>query len=196
MHVTDADALFVEVFGQILGHAFGQGRNQHPQAALGHDANLVQQIIDLHFHGPNFDGRVDQPGGADHLFHENAARLFDLPFRRGGRYKHRLRAHCVPFFKLQGAVVHARRQAEPMFRKGHFAPEVALIHAADLGHRHMGFICKNNGIVGDKLEQSWRWFPRRAPCQIAGIVFDPSANAGGLQHFQIKRGALFQPLRL
>jgi hypothetical protein len=60
--------------------------------------------------------------------------LFKLPSRGRGRDEHRLRAHRVPFFELQGSVVHAGGQAEPVFGQGHLAAKVALIHPADLGH--------------------------------------------------------------
>ena len=140
--------------------------------------------------------RVDQAGGADHLFGEDAAGLLHLPGRRGGRYEDGLRAHRVPFLELQGAVVHAGGQAEAVFGQGHLAAEVALVHAADLRDRDVGFVRKNNGIVGDEFEQRRRRFARRAARQVARVVLDPGAGPGRLQHFQIEVGALFQPLRL
>ena len=186
----------MHVFGQVFGHALGQGGDQRAQAALRHAAHLIQQVIHLHLHGADFDLRIDKARGADHLFGKDAARLLQLPRRRGGRDEDRLRAHRIPFLELQRAVVHAGRQAEPVFGQGELAPVVALVHAADLRDRDMGFIGKNDGIVGDEFEQGWRRFPRRAPGQIARIVLDPVADAGCFQHFQIKGRALFQPLGL
>jgi hypothetical protein len=60
----------------------------------------------------------------------------------------------------------------------------------------VGFIGKDDGIVGDEFEQRGRRFARGAARQVARVVLDPVADAGGLQHFQIEVGALFQALRL
>ena len=84
MHIAHADALFVQIFGQILGHPLGQGGDQHAQAARGDAADFVQQVVDLHLDRADFDHRVDQAGGADHLFGEDAAGLLHLPRRGGG----------------------------------------------------------------------------------------------------------------
>ena len=83
-----------------------------------------------------------------------------------------------------------------MFSQRELAPEVAAIHAADLRHRDVGFIGKDNGVVGDELEQRRRWLARGAAGQIAGVVLDPVANPSRFKHFQVKVRALLKPLRL
>ena len=81
-----------------------------------------------------------------------------------------------------------------MLGQDELAPIVALVHAPDLRHRHVGFIGKNNGMVGDEFKKrGWR-LARRAARQIARIILDPGAAARGLEHFQIEIGALLQPL--
>jgi membrane dipeptidase len=60
MHVAHADALFMHVFGQVFGHALGQGGDQRAQAARRHAAHLIQQVIHLHLHGPDFDLRIEK----------------------------------------------------------------------------------------------------------------------------------------
>ena len=137
-----------------------------------------------------------QAGGADHLFGEDAAGLFDLPLCRGGRDKDGLRAHGVPLLELEGAVVHAGRQAEAVFGQRELAPIVAPVHAADLRHADVAFVGEDDGVVGDEFEQGGGRLARCAAGQIARIVLDPVADAGGLEHFQIEIGALFQPLGL
>ncbi len=186
----------MEIFGQVFGHALGQGGDQHPQAKRCHLADFIQQVIDLAFHRADLDCRVDQAGGADHLFGEHPAGLFQLPFGGGGGNEDRLRPHRVPFLELQRAVVHAAWQPEAEFGKGELAPVVAFVHAADLRHRNVAFISKNNGVVGDEFKQRRRRLARRAPGKVARIVLDAGANPGGFQHFQIERAALFQALRL
>ena len=196
VHVADADALFVEIFGQVFGHAFGQHRHEDAQPARGDTADFVQQVIHLHLHRSDFYLWVDQAGGTDNLFYEHAAGLFQLPRGGGGGNEDGLRAHRIPFLELQGAVVHAAWQPEPVLGEGELAAEVALVHAADLGDGNVGFVGENNGIVGDEFEQRRRRFARRAAGEVAGIVLDPGARACRLQHLKIKGAALFQTLRL
>ena len=161
-----------------------------------HLAHFVEQIIDLRVDGADFDRRVEQAGGADDLFGEHAAGLLHLPRGGGGGDEDRLRAHGVPFLELQRAVVHAGGQAEAVFGQRAFAPEVALVHAADLRHGDVGFVGENDGVVGDEFEQGGRRLARRAAGQIARIVLDAVADAGGFQHLEIEIGALLEPLRL
>ncbi len=159
-------------------------------------AHLVQQVVDLHRHRADLDLRVEKAGGADHLFGEDAAGLLQLPRRGGGRDEDRLRPHRVPFLELQRPVVHAGRQAEAVLGQGELAPVVAAVHAADLRHRDVAFVGEDDGIVGDEFEQRRRRLAGGAAGEVARIVLDPVADAGGLQHLQIEVGALFQPLRL
>lgn len=163
VHITHADALFVHVFGQIFGHALGQCGAQGAHTVGSHFAHLVQKVIDLHVHGADFDHRIDKAGGADHLFGEDAAGLLDFPCGGGCADEHRLRAHGVPFLELQRAVVHARRQPEPVFGQCEFAPVVAFVHAADLRHADVAFVGKDDGIVGDELEQGGGGSPGARP---------------------------------
>ena len=113
------------------------------------------KIVDLHFDGADFDGGVEEAGGADHLFGEDAAGLFEFPGLRGGRDEDGLGAHGVPFLELEGAVVGAGRQAEAVFGQGEFAAVVALVHAADLGDRDVAFVGEDDGVVGDEFERAW-----------------------------------------
>ena len=85
MHVADLDALFVQVFGQVLGHALGQGGDQRAVSGLRHAPDLVHHVVDLCLDGPDLDHRVQQAGGADHLLGEDAAGLVKLPGGGGWR---------------------------------------------------------------------------------------------------------------
>ena len=58
----------------------------------------------------------------------------------------------------------------------------------------MAFVGEDQGIVGQVFEQSGRRLAGFAPRQPAGIVLDAGAAAGGLDHLQVKGGALFQAL--
>ena len=196
MHIAHAHALFVHIFCQVFGHAFGQRGDQHAVAIGGDATDFIQQIIDLHFDRADFNLGVQQASRADDLFGEYAARLFQLPALGRGGHENRLRPHRVPFLELQRPVVHAGRQTEPVFGQGKLAPVVTAIHAADLRHRDVAFIGKDDGAVGDEFKQGRGRLTRRAAGQITRVVFDAVANPRGFQHFQIEIRPLFQALGL
>ena len=62
---------------------------------------------------------------------------------------HGLRAHSVPLFKFQRAIIDTAWQAEAMFGQSRFPAEVALTHRADLRHRDMALIHKEEGVFGE-----------------------------------------------
>jgi hypothetical protein len=76
------------------------------------------------------------------------------------------------------------------------APVVAAIHAADLRDGDVAFVGEDDGVVGDVFEERRGRFAGRAAGQVARVVLDPVADAGGLQHLEVEIRALFQPLRL
>ena len=125
VHVAHADALLVQVFGEVLGHALGQHGDQRAVALARHLADLADQIVDLGARRPHLDRRIDQAGRADHLLGEHAAGLVHLPGARRRRDADGLRPHRVPFLEAQRPVVHAGRQAEAVFGERRLAPEVA-----------------------------------------------------------------------
>src|SRR3954454_2733491 len=79
VHVADANALLVQIFGQVLRHALRQHRDQRAIAGLRGGADLADEIVDLGAGRADVHGRINQPGGADHLLDEYAAALVDLP---------------------------------------------------------------------------------------------------------------------
>ena len=47
VHVAHADALLVQIFGEVLGHALGQHGDERPVAFLRHLPHLADEIVDL-----------------------------------------------------------------------------------------------------------------------------------------------------
>ncbi len=84
---------------------------------------------------------------------------------------------------------------KPYLGQRRLAPEVAAEHAADLRHGDVAFVGEHQRVVGHIFEQRRRRLARPAAGEIARIVLDAGAAAGGFHHFQIEGGALFQPLR-
>ena len=195
MHVADADALLVQIFGQVLGHALGEHGDQAAVALLRHRAHLADQIVDLRARRPDVDRRIDQAGRADHLLGEHAAGFVELPRPRRGRDARGLRPHRIPFLETQRPVVHARGQAEAVFGERRLPAEVAAKHAAELRDGDVALVGEDQRVVGHILEQSRRRLARLAAGEITRIVLDAGAGAGRLHHFQIVERALLEPLR-
>ncbi len=107
MHVAHADALFVEVFGKVFGHALGQGGDEHAHAARRDGFDFAEQIVHLLFGRTNYAGWIDQPRRADHLLDEGAARALHFPAAGRRRHEYGVRAHRFPFLEFQGTVIGA-----------------------------------------------------------------------------------------
>ena len=60
----------------------------------------------------------------------------------------------------------------------------------------MALVDEQQGVVGDVFEEGRRRLARAAAGEVAGIVLDAGAGAGGLDHLDVEGGALLQPLRL
>ena len=59
----------------------------------------------------------------------------------------------------------------------------------------MAFIGKNDGIVGNKLEQGWRRLAWRTSSEVARIILNPIAHPSRLEHFKIEFCPLLEALR-
>src|SRR5690606_36418874 len=169
-------------------------------AVAGDRLDLVDDVVDLVARGagdgPDFNGRIDQAGGADDLFDEDAAGLVHLPVAGGGRDGHRLGPHGVPLVELERAVVDAAGQAEAVLRQGRLAAVVAAVHAADLADGDVALVDEQQGVVGDVFEEGGRRLAGGAAGEPAAVVLDAGARTGRLHHLQVEAGALFEALGL
>ena len=195
VHVAHANALLVQIFGEVFRHAFCQHGDQRAIAGLRGGADFADEIVDLRARGADVDRRIDQAGRADHLLDEHAAAFVQLPAARRRRHRDRLRAHHVPFLEPQRTVVHAGGQAEAVFGQRRLAAEVAAEHAADLRHGDVAFVGEHQRVVGHVFEQRRRRLAGAAAGEVARIVLDAGAASGRFHHFEIEGGALLQPLR-
>ena len=196
MHVANAQACLVHELGQIFGHAFGQRCDQRAVTLVCGFAALVDAILYLIFGRTDFDWRVDQAGGSDHLLGEDAASLFHLPIARRRGDISRLRTHHLPLVKAKGPVVDAARQAKAIFSQSQLAPMVPPRHAVDLADGDMAFVHKQQSVVGKILKQCRRRFAGQAACQKAAVILDPRTASGRGDHLEIEISTLLQPLRL
>src|SRR5690606_26996501 len=196
VHIADADALLVQVFGEILGHALGEHGDERAVAALGSLADLAQHVVNLRLGGANLDRRIDKASWANDLLGKDAAGFLHLPIAGGGRNGHGLRTHGVPLLKTERTVVHAGRQPEAVFGQRRLTTEVAPVHAPNLRHGDVAFVDEDDGVVRHVFEQGRRRLARSTTREITRIVLDASAGAGRLQHLQVEAGALLQALGL
>ena len=129
MQVAHPHAMLLEIVGQILGHALGEGGHQHPLVGLDAGPDLGEQVVDLGGHRPHFDLGIDQAGGADDLL-DHLPGVLQLVGAGRGRDEDGLRRQALELVEAQRPVVERRRQAEAVFDQVLLAGAVATVHAA------------------------------------------------------------------
>ena len=140
-----------QVFGQFLGHAFGQRGYQDTFFALGALQYFVQKVINLVLAGAHLNLRIEQSRGAYDLFHHDPFGLLQLIVGRGGRDVDGLVEHVVELLKAQRAVVERRRQAESVLHEILLAGPVATVHGADLRHADVTLVDDEQEIFREEV---------------------------------------------
>src|SRR5690606_11231938 len=67
VHVTHAHALFVQIFGEVLGHALGQDGDEAPIARVCGLTHFTEQVVHLRSRRAHGDLRIDEAGRANDL---------------------------------------------------------------------------------------------------------------------------------
>ena len=70
VEVAHAYAVLLQVGGQILGHAFGEGGHEDAFGSCGAYADLLHEVIDLPLGGFDHHERINEARGPDDLLHE------------------------------------------------------------------------------------------------------------------------------
>ena len=195
VHVAHADALLVQVFGEVLGHALGQHGDQRAVALCATCRTSPTRSSTCVRAGRISTGGSISPVGRITCSTNTPRASFISQWLGVAETAMRLRPHGVPFLEAQRPVVHAGGQAEAVFGQRRLAAEVAAEHAAELRDGDVALVGEDQRVVRHVFEQSRRRFARPAAGEIARIVLDAGAGAGGLHHFQIEDGALLEPLR-
>ena len=195
VQVTHLDAVVGQVFGELLGHALGQRRDQHAFVVVDAVADLLQHVVDLARRGAHFHFGVDQPGRPHQLLDDlPGVRL--LPCRRRRRDEHRLPHLAFEFLELERPVVQRAGQPEAVLHQRRLACAVAVVHAAELADQDMALVQEHQRVGRQVVHQRRRRLAGRGPREVAGVVLDALAVAHLLQHLEVEARALFQPLRL
>src|SRR5262245_58083473 len=94
----------------------------------------------LTLRGMNFDLRIDESGGPDHLLDDLPAAVLKFDFAWRGRDVDRLADHLFKLFVPQWTVVQGTGKTEPMLDQ-HFLPlAIAVVHRLKLRHRDVAFV--------------------------------------------------------
>ena len=104
VQVTHLHTVFTQVVGQLLGHALGEGCNEHPLMQVYPNPNFLQHIVHLVGSGPYLEQGVYQARRAHQLLHHLPC-MGVFPVAWSGRYKNGLPHFGLELFKLQRAVV-------------------------------------------------------------------------------------------
>ena len=176
MHVAHADAVLVQIFGEVLRHALGQRGDERAIARCATSRHFAHEIVDLLRAGRISTGGSMRPVGRMTCSTKTPPVCSISHFAGRRRDMHRLRPHRVPFLEAQGAVVEAGRQAEAVFGERRLAAEVAAIHAADLRHGDVALVGEDERVVGQIFEQGRRRLAGFAAGEIARIILDAGAG--------------------
>ena len=157
-------------------------------------AAFGQQVVHLVFHRADFGDRVDQAGRADDLFGETP------PVRSSSHGPGVAETNTVCGRKVSHSSNFSGRlsmqlgRRKPNSARMDLREKSPLIHAADLRHGDMAFIDDQQRVFRQIFEQGRRRLAGVAAGEIAGIILDALAGAGGFHHFDIEGGALLQAL--
>ena len=195
MHIAHLDPGLLQVDRQILGHALGQGGDEHTLLLLHRGIALGNEVVDLALDGADFDFGIQKSRGADHLLH-------DLPgplLFKGGGGGGDVDPLAHPGLELregQGAVVKGRGQAEAVVDQGLLAAAVSGIHGPYLGQGHMALVHKEEEVIGEVVQQGHGGRAGGSALDHPGVVLDAAAEADLLEHFDVVHGALADALGL
>ncbi len=130
---------------------FGERGDQAAFVAFGALTDFFDEVVDLVLEGTDFDGGIDDAGGADDLFDGSSA-VFDFVGAGRGGEEDDLVGDADEFVEVHGAVVEGGGETEAMVDEGEFAGAVAVIHAAYLGKGDVGFVDDGDELIGEVIE--------------------------------------------
>ena len=185
-----------QVVGEILGHALGEGGDEHALVLVRALTDLPDEVVDLPLRRAHLHLRVHQAGRANHLLHELALRRGDLVIARGGGHVHALALAVVKLLPGQRPVIQRTRQAETVLDQVALAGHVALEHAADLRHRHVGLVDDGEEVLREVVDQRRRGTAGGSAVDVSGVVLDAAGEAHLLDHLEVVFRAHPQSLRL
>ena len=155
VQVAHADPHLDQVVGEVLGHLLRERGDEDALVALGPLADLLDQVVDLALRRPDLDLGSIRPVGRTIC----STTRFGLPQLVGARrrgHEHDLVHALGELVEPQRAVVDGARQPEAVLDQRRLARHVALVHAVELRHGHVGLVDHHEVVVGEVVEQRVR----------------------------------------
>ena len=154
MYVVATYAILQQVFCQLLGHALGEGGDEHALLAFHAQLDLFHKVIHLVCERAYLNYRVKESCRAYYLFHYDALALVELIVGRGGGHINRLRCELLELLELERAVVECGRQAESELNKVFLTGAVTTVHRVNLRYAHVALVNDEEEILGEKVQQT------------------------------------------
>ena len=195
VHIAHLDARRLEIGGEVLRHALGQGGHQYPLVPGGAVVDLADQVVDLPLHRADLHLRIQQARGADDLLHDLAGTgAFVVP--GGGGDIHHLVYSLFKLLKFQRAVIIGAGQAEAVVHQSGLSGPVAVVHGPHLGQGDVALVDEQDKVLGKVVQKGVGRAAHRAALDDPGVIFDARAVAQLLHHLDVIHSALLQPLGL
>ncbi len=194
--VAVADAHAVEVFRQLLGHAFGYGGHQHLVVAFHAAVDFLDQVVYLIEGHAHFERRIDQPRGTYQLLHDHALAFHQLVVRGRGAHVDRGSLQLFELLEPQRAVVLGRGEAESVLHEVLLACAVAAEHGVHLRQGHVALVHHEQVVLGEVIQQTEGPRALGASVEVARVVLDAGTVSELLYHFEVVLHALLEALGL
>ncbi len=139
--------------------------------------NFRKQIINLPFHWAYADVRIKQSGRTNQLF-RNPRRYLPLKVSGRGTGENNLVHMAVEFLKIERPVIIGAGKAEAVINQALLPRVVPAEHAVNLRQGNVGFINKQQKILGKVIQQRIRHGARFPARQHTAVVFNTGAKPG------------------
>ena len=190
MDVTASHTHAGEVFLQLLGHPFGEGRDKYPLVELCTHADLLKQIVDLVFCRTHLDRRVEKSGRTNDLLDDKAFRFLELIVGRCRADEYLLTCNRFKLIEFQWPVVGCSRKSESIIDQYGLAGMVSSVHGPYLGESHMALVYERDEIIREIVDQTERPHAFGTSVEVSRIVLD----AGAVAHLLYELQVVFHPL--
>lgn len=185
----------VEIFGELLGHAFGDGRDEYLVVVAYPLVDLLQQVIDLVVRDPHFEWRINQSCRPDQLFDDHSFALHQFVVGRCGAHVDRGADQLFELLEAERPVVFGCGKTEPVLHEVLLAGAVAAEHGVHLGERDVALVDHHQVILRKIVQQAEGSRPFCTSVEIAGVVLDAGTVTQLLDHLQVVLHPLLDPLR-
>ena len=193
MYVLTTHPHTVQIAGQLLRHALGQGRHQNPLLLLCTQMNFCQQVVYLVETGTHFYFGIGETSGTNHLFHNKPLAFGHLVISRRSTDVYGALRQSLKLLKFKRPVVQSRRQPKTVLHQILLATEIAPVHGPDLGNGNVTLINHRHKIIGEIIQQTEGTRPREATVEVTTVILNTGTVAQLPYHLQVIIHPLLEP---